>query len=162
MSITGSSRILNIFSALSSLNPLLLLLPFARLRLHLLYYDFNLVHHLLLCRRLCIFSFTMFESTQRLFDQIAAEKRIAEWKRTSTTSTTTPAPPAVFHEDADLSVTNEISDESSNVSLDQSNNGFSFVSILHWASFSTGLYSVLAVLVALALVTGCCYFRGRH
>ena len=42
-----------------------------------------------------------------------------------------------------------------------SNNGFSFITI-HWASFSTGLSSVLAVLVFLRLVAGCCYFRDKR
>ena len=45
--------------------------------------------------------------------------------------------------------------------LDKSNNGFSFVNI-YWASFSTGLSSVLAVLVAGLLIAGCCYFRGHQ
>ena len=64
---------------------------------------------------------------------------LEEWRRTSTTAT----PSVVFYDEADLSVTNDINHESSDVHLDQSNHGFSFIN-LHWASFSTGLSSVLA------------------
>ena len=103
----------------------------------------------------------MFQDAQNILDRIAAEKRVEEWLRTSTTTTTTSAPPLVFEDEADLSVSNEIHQEFHDVSLDQSNHGFSFVNT-HWASFSTDLSSVLAVLVALAMVAGCCYFRGRR
>ena len=97
---------------------------------------------------------------QKIIDDLRKEQYLAEWKKTSTTSTTTIAPPVVFEDEADLSVTNNISNESKDASLDQSNHGFSFVNI-QWASFSTGLSSVLAVIVALVMVAGCCYFRGR-
>ena len=88
------------------------------------------------------------------------DERIAEWHRTSTTSTT-PALSQEFHDEADLSVENNSHVESADVTLDQSNHGFSFIN-LHWASFSTGLSSVLAVIVCLILISGCCYFRGRR
>ena len=39
--------------------------------------------------------------------------------------------------------------------------GFSFVNI-HWASFSTGLSSVLVVVLAGLFIVGWCYFRGRR
>ena len=64
-------------------------------------------------------------------------------------------------DDSNLAIDNSITNESSDVSLDQSNNGFSFVNI-HWASFSTGLSSVLAVVLAGLFIAGCCYFRGRR
>ena len=67
----------------------------------------------------------------------------------------------VFQDDADLSVSNEINHESADVTLDQSNHGFSFIN-LHWASFSTGLSSVLTVIISVALIAGCCYVRGRR
>ena len=57
------------------------------------------------------------------------------------------------------SVSNEINHEFADVTLDQSNHGFSFIN-LHWASFSTGLSSVLAVIISVALIAGCCYVRG--
>ena len=66
-----------------------------------------------------------------------------------------------FQDEADLSVENNISNESADVTLDQSNHGFSFIN-LHWASFSTGLSSVLAVVVCIILIAGCCYIRGRR
>ena len=58
-----------------------------------------------------------------------------------------------FQDEADLSVTNTVNSESSDVTLDQSNHGFSFIN-LHWVSFSTGLSSVLAVVISVALVAG--------
>ena len=85
------------------------------------------------------------------------QAQLEEWRRTSTTA----APPVVFHDEADLSVTNDIDHESSDVHLDQSNHGFSFIN-LHWASFSTGLFSVLAVIISLVLIAGCCYVQGRR
>ena len=51
--------------------------------------------------------------------------------------------------------------ESSDVHLDQSNNGFSLIN-LHWASFSTGLPSVLASLQCSSLSFGCSYLSGRR
>ena len=68
---------------------------------------------------------------------------LREFQRTSTTTTT--APLMVFEDDADLSVHNEVNHESCDMHFDQSNHGLSFINI-HWASFSTGLSSVLAVL----------------
>ena len=59
------------------------------------------------------------------------------------------------------SVTNNVSHESHDIAIDQSNNGFLFVNI-HWASFSTSLSSVLAVIVAMVILAGCCYFRDRR
>ena len=99
---------------------------------------------------------TMFSSAQRIIDEINEKKRMAEWKRTSTTSTVAP-PPVIFHNKADLSVTNNISHESS----DQCNHGFSFIN-LHWASFSMGLSSILAIILSIALIAGCCYVRGSR
>ena len=43
----------------------------------------------------------------------------------------------------------------------RSNNGFSLIN-LHWTSFSMGLSSVLAVIISLALIAGCCYNQGRR
>ena len=88
------------------------------------------------------------------------DERIAEWHRTATT-TTTPAPSLEFHDEADLSVKNNVHNESADITLNQSNHGFSFIN-LHWASFSTGLSSVLTVVVCIILIAGCCYFRGRR
>ena len=85
---------------------------------------------------------------------------IAEWKHMSTISTSTADPALPFEDEANLSVSNTVSHESHDVSLDKSNHGFSFDNV-HWASFSSGLSSVLAVLVACLLIAGC-YFRGRR
>ena len=74
-------------------------------------------------------------------------------------SSVTEAPTIHAQDDAEVSVENEISNDSSDISLDQSNNGFSLVN-LHWASFRTDLSSVLAVVLAGLLIAGCCYFRG--
>ena len=99
---------------------------------------------------------------QAIIVNIREQERIAEWKRTSTTTTVAPpAPPMVFEDDADLSVHNKVNQESSDVHLDQSNHGFSFIN-LHWASFCTGLSSVLAVLISLLLIAGCCYLHVRR
>ena len=68
--------------------------------------------------------------------------------------------PLEFYDKADLSTDNDVSVPSSDVCLDQSNHGFSFFN-LHWASFSAGLSSVLAVVLAIAFISVCCYFCGR-
>ena len=58
-------------------------------------------------------------------------------------------------DDTEVVLDTEVNNSSSDISL----NGFSLVN-LHWASFSTGLSSVLAVvLVGLAIAT-CRYFKG--
>ena len=33
---------------------------------------------------------------------------------------------------------------------------------MHWASISTGISSILAVVVITLIIAGCCYFRGRR
>lgn len=97
-------------------------------------------------------------SAQSATDYIKELDQIdAEWA----TSTASPAsPPLVFHEDTDHSV-NNVSVDSRDIHLDQSNYKFAFVDI-HWASFNTGLSSILAVILSLSLIAGCCYFRGHH
>ena len=76
-------------------------------------------------------------------------------------SSSTPAPAIEMSDESSLHIETNESHESSDVSLDQSNNGFSLVNI-HWASFSTGLSSVLVVILAGLFIAGCCYFRGRR
>ena len=98
---------------------------------------------------------------QELVDQYYKEQMVKEYLAEQATSTT-PAPAIEMSDESSLSIDNSESHESNDVSLDQSNNGFSFVNI-HWASFSTGLSSVLAVVLAGLFIAGCCYyFRGRH
>ena len=97
------------------------------------------------------------QSVHDIIKEQDEQQRLEEWNKASTTT----AAPPVFHDEADLSVTNDVSHESSDVHLDQSNHGFSFIN-LHWASFSTGLSSVLAVIISLALIAGFCYVRGRR
>ena len=96
---------------------------------------------------------------QNVLDDVRDQKLIEEWQRTSSPSTTTASPSIVIAKDADLSINTQITINSEETSIDQSNNGFSFI-VIHWASFSTGLSSVLAVVVLFILISGCCYFRG--
>ena len=97
---------------------------------------------------------------QDLIDQYHKEVMVEEYLAKQASSTT-PSSAIEMADDSSLAIDNSISNESSDVSLDQSNNGFSFVNI-HWASFSTGLSSVLAVVLAGLFIAGCCYFRGRR
>lgn len=69
-------------------------------------------------------------SDQSTTDYIAKLDAInAEYARAATSTTTTSAPPLEFHNEADLSTHNDVSVESSDSHLDQSNHGFSFVNI---------------------------------
>ena len=76
-------------------------------------------------------------------------------------TTATEAPDILAQDDAEVSLETEITNSSADVTLDQSNNGFSLVN-LHWASFSTGLSSVLAVVVVCVSIAACCYCKGRR
>ena len=76
-------------------------------------------------------------------------------------TSSTPAPAIDMSDESSLHIENNESHESSDVSLDQSNHGFSLVNV-HWASFSTGLSSVLVIILAGLLIAGCCYLRGRR
>ena len=62
-------------------------------------------------------------SAQSIIDEYNEEKSVEEWMNASTT--TAAPPPVVLHDEANLSVTNDISHESSDVHLDQSNHSFS-------------------------------------
>ena len=94
---------------------------------------------------------------QELVDQYFKDQMVKEYLAEQATSTI-PSPAIEMADDSSLDIDNSISHESNDVSLDQSNNGFSFVNI-HWASFSTGLSSVLAVVLAGLFIAGCCYFH---
>ena len=69
--------------------------------------------------------------------------------------------PTVVGDDADLSVNSASESNHDEATIDQSVNGISFVN-LHWASISTGVSSLLAVVVLCLCIAGCCYFRGRR
>ena len=97
---------------------------------------------------------------QSLVDEYRKEMLVKEYLAEQATSST-PAPAINMSDESSLHIENSESNESSDVSLDQSNHGFSLVNV-HWASFSTGLSSVLVILLAGLLIAGCCYFRGRH
>ena len=97
---------------------------------------------------------------QNIVDQYRKEQLVKEYLAEQAVSST-PSPAIEMSDDSSLSIENNESHESSDVSLDQSNNGFSLVNI-HWASFSTGLSSVLVVVLAGLFIAGCCYFRGRR
>ena len=101
----------------------------------------------------------LFSSGDAIFKRIKMEQEVEEYLKAKGSST--PAPAIDMEDDSSLSIDNSSSNESHDVQLDQSNNGFSFVNI-HWASFSTGLSSVLAVVLAGLFIAGCCYFRGRR
>ena len=97
---------------------------------------------------------------QDIINKIRKQKIVEEYLANQGSSTT--ASPAIDMEDeSSLAIDNSVTNESSDVALDQSNMGFSFVNI-HWALFSTGLSSVLAVILAGLYIAGCCYFRGRR
>ena len=100
----------------------------------------------------------LFSSGDDIIKRYRMEQEVAEFLASSTS---TPSPAIAMEDKATLSIDNSSSNESHDVALDQSNNGFSFVNI-HWASFSTGLSSVLAVVLAGLFIAGCCYFRGRR
>ena len=69
--------------------------------------------------------------------------------------------PTVVGDDADLSVNSVSESNSDEATIDQSVSGISFIN-LHWASISTGISSLLAVVVLCLCIAGCCYFRGRR
>ena len=100
---------------------------------------------------------------QASIDAYRKEMLVKEYlaKQAKLAGTTTPAPAIEMSDESSLHIESNESNESSDVSLDQSNNGFSLVNI-HWASFSTGLSSVLVVVLAGLFIAGCCYFRGRR
>ena len=97
---------------------------------------------------------------QNLVGQYRKKQLVKEYLAEQAVSYT-PSPAIKMSDDSNLSIENNESHESSDVSLDQSNNGFSLINI-HWASFSTGLSSVLVVILAGLFIAGCCYFRGRR
>ena len=100
---------------------------------------------------------------QSIVDEYRKRQLVEEYLREhgEPIGSVTEAPTVHAQDDAEVVLDTEVTDSSSDISLDQSNNGFSLVN-LHWGSFSTGLSSVLAVvLVGLAIAT-CCYFKGRR
>ena len=100
---------------------------------------------------------------QSIIDGIHKQQLVEEYiKQHGQPSASATESPAIHAKDeAEVSVESEVTNSSSDISLDQSNNGFSLVN-LHWASFSTGLSSVLAVVLVGLFIAGCCYFRGRR
>ena len=72
-----------------------------------------------------------------------------------------PSSPVVVADEADLSVHSDSESTHEEATIDQSVNGISFIN-LHWASISTGISSILAVVVLCLIIAGCCYFRGRR
>ena len=69
--------------------------------------------------------------------------------------------PTVVGDEADLSINTDSEYSHDEATIDQSVNGISFIN-LHWASISTGISSVLAVVILCLFIAGCCYFRGRR
>ena len=66
-----------------------------------------------------------------------------------------PSSPAVVADEADLSVHSESESSHDETTINQSVNGVSFIN-LHWASISTGISSILAVVVITIIIAGCC------
>ena len=97
---------------------------------------------------------------QSFVDEYRKEMLVKEYLAKQATSST-PAPAFNMSDESSLHIESSESNESSDISLDQSNHGFSLVNV-HWTSFSTGLSSVLVILLAGLLIAGCCYFRGRR
>ena len=97
---------------------------------------------------------------QGIVEDYRKEMLVKQYLAEQATSST-PAPAINMSDESSLHIESSESNESSDVSLDQSNHGFSLVNV-HWASFSTGLSSVLVILLAGFLIAGCCYFRGRR
>ena len=100
----------------------------------------------------------LFSYGDDLVNRYKLEQEVSEYLASFTPA---PSPAIAMEDESSLSINITVSNESSDVSLDQSNNGFSFVNI-HWASFSTGLSSVLAIVLAGISIAGCCYLRGRR
>ena len=96
---------------------------------------------------------TILSYGQSLVDEYNKQRLVEEYLKENGQSSASATPPIHAQDDASVSIETEVTDESDHVSLDQSNNGISFIN-LHWASFSTGLSSVLAVvLVGLAIAS---------
>ena len=93
-------------------------------------------------------------NTQILFEDYIAKNGVPPGSAVSTAS-----PPIVIADDADLSV--NMQNVHKETTIDQSNHRVSFIN-MHWASISTGISSILAVVVVIFFVPGCCYFRGRR
>ena len=104
---------------------------------------------------------TILSYGQSLVDEYNKQRLVEEYLKENGQSSASATPPIHAQDDASVSIETEVTDESDHVSLDQSNNGISFIN-LHWASFSTGLSSVLAVVLVGLAIASCCYFRGRR
>ena len=108
----------------------------------------------------------LFGYGQDLINQIHKEAMVKEYiakHGIPGSASSTPSSPVVIADDADLSVHTETEYESvhEETTIDQSVHGVSFIN-MHWASISTGISSILAVVVLIFIVAGCCYFRGRR
>ena len=91
---------------------------------------------------------------QSIVDEYRKQMLVEEYlrERGHPTGSVTERPTILAQDDAEVNLETEVSNSSSNISLDQSNNGISLVN-LHWARFSTGLSSVLAVAVSYTHLT---------
>ena len=98
---------------------------------------------------------------QSLVDEYNKQRLVEEYLKEHGQPIDGSSPPIHAQDEASVSVESDVTDSSEHTSLDQSNNGFSFIN-LHWASFSTGLSSVLAVVLVGLAIASCCYFRGRR
>ena len=96
----------------------------------------------------------LFSYGQSIIDEMYKQQLVEQYIKEHGQSNGDVTEPPTVHaqDDAEVTLDTEFTDSSDHISLDQSNNGFSLVN-LHWASFSTGLSSVLAVVFLLRLLT---------
>ena len=96
----------------------------------------------------------------RIYKEVIVKEHIDKYGVPGST-VTSPSSPVVVANDADLSVHSDSESNHEETTIDQSVHGVSFIN-MHWASISTGISSILAVVVLIFIVAGCCYFRGRR
>ena len=105
----------------------------------------------------------LFSYGQSLIDEVYKQQLVEKYikEHGKPVGNGTEAPVIHAQDDSEVALDTEVNDSSSKISLDQSNNGFSLVN-LHWSSFSTGLSSVLAVVLVGFIIASCCYLKGRR
>ena len=105
----------------------------------------------------------LFSYGQSIIDEVYKQRLVEEYikEHGQPSGDSTEAPVIHAEDDAEVALDTEVTDSSSEISLDQSNNGFSLVN-LHWASFSTGLSSVLAVVLVGLIIRSLCMLSHRQ
>ena len=103
----------------------------------------------------------LFSYGQSIIDEVYKQQLVEQYikEHGKPIGDVTETPTIHAQDDAEVALDTKVTDSSSEISLDQSNDGFSLVN-LHWASFSTGLSSVLAVVLVGLAIASCCYLKG--